>query len=48
MLSLESCNLGIPSPEHHQQRKVLDSAPFTHNVPDVPMPVTQSHEQFAI
>ena len=32
-------NLGIPSPQRHQQRRVLDSAPCAHNVPDVPTPV---------
>ena len=31
-------NLGILSTERHQRRRVLDSAPCTHNVPDVPSP----------
>ena len=34
-------NLGIPSPE--RQRRVLDSAPCTHNVPDVPTPVARAN-----
>ena len=32
-------NLGIPSTERHQRRWVLDSAPCTHNVPNVPTPM---------
>ena len=37
-------NLGILSTERHQQRRVLDSAPCTHNAPpDVPTPVLTGH-----
>ena len=34
-------NLGIPSPERHQQRRVLNSASCTHNIPDVSTPVVR-------
>ena len=32
-------NLGIPSPERHEQRRLLDPASCTHNVPDAPTPI---------